>query len=161
MPLTPLFRGYVRSDGVLTLPDEERGLRRAHLLTLVDQHVDVAISLHKDTRSARANRYYWGVVLTEISKAHSAGDQSVQEIHDAMCAQFLPNEKLEVEFFNLMTGEVIVIETDHRRSSKLTGTPFYEFVEKVRKFALEVLGVRTEDPDPEYWRRATLPEEAA
>ena len=88
-----------------------------------------------------------------MSKEGSDGDQSPEEIHDAMCAMYLPNESKRVEFFNRMTGERLEVETDTRRSSKQSASEFYDFVEKVRKFALEFMGVRTEDPDPEYWRK--------
>lgn len=107
----------------------------------------------KQTRSQRANRYYWSQVLAVMSKASSEGDQTPEEIHDAMCAMFLPDERKRVEFFNRMTGEQLEVEINQRRSSKLKGDEFYTFVEQVRKFALEFMGVRTEDPDPNYWRK--------
>jgi len=108
---------------------------------------------NKQTRSARANRYYWSQVLAVMSKEGSEGDQTPEDIHDAMCAMFLPDERKRVEFFNRMTGEQLDVEIDQRRSSKLKGDEFYTFVEQVRKFALEFMGVRTEDPDPNYWRK--------
>lgn len=104
-------------------------------------------------RSQRANAYYWSQVLTVMSIEGSAGDQSPEEIHDAMCEMFLPNEPKRVEFLNRLTGETLTVDTDARRSSKLKGDAFYTFVEKVRKFALEFMGVETEDPDPNYWRK--------
>jgi hypothetical protein len=102
-------------------------------------------------RSEKANAYYWGCVLAEMA---TATGHSADEIHDAMCERFLPNESKRVEFFNKQTGEVLTVDVDHRRSSKLTGKAFYEFVEQVRQFAAEFLDVQTEDPNPEYWRRA-------
>jgi hypothetical protein len=103
------------------------------------------------TRSAKANAYYWSTVLRELAK-HSGN--TTDEIHDAMCEMFLPNERRHVEFFNRMTGQSLAVEIDPRRSSKLTGGPFYDFVEQVRLWGLEFLGVTTPDPDPNYWRRA-------
>ena len=38
-------------------------------------------------------------------------------------------------------------------SVKQTGNKFFYFVEDVREFALTWMGVKTEDPDPEYWRK--------
>lgn len=148
----PVFLGDVTADGRMVLLPEEQEQRRAHLLSLAGKRVDVTVKEHKDTRSTRANAYYWSCVLTPMSEDSSAGDASPEEIHDAMCERFLPNERKRVEFFNRMTGESLEIETDHHRTSKLTGAPFYDFVEQVRKFALEFMGVVTEDPDPEYWR---------
>lgn len=153
MKPAPVFLGDVTADGRLVLIPEESDQRRAHLQSLAGQRVDVTVKPHKDTRSLRANNYYWGQVLTPMSIEGSNGDQSAEEIHDAMCEMFLPDEHKRVAFFNRMTGETLEVDTDHRRTSKLTGGPFYDFVEQVRKFALEFMGVRTEDPDPEYWRR--------
>ena len=115
----------------------------------------------KQTRSQRANRYYWGQVLTPMSKEGSEGDQTPEEIHDAMCSMFLPDERKRVEFFNRMTGEQMEVEIDPRRTSKLSGDEFYTFVEQVRKFAAEFMGVVTEDPDPNYWRKRARKGQAA
>jgi hypothetical protein len=153
MGLIPVFHGAVTDDGRLVLEEAEQPHRRRYLQSLAGRQVDVVVKPHKDTRSLRANNYYWGLVLTPMSKDGSDGDQSPEDIHDAMCAMFLPDEQKRVEFFNRMTGECLSVPTDPRHSSKLKGDEFYDFVEKVRKFALEFMGVITEDPDPEYWRR--------
>lgn len=154
----PVFHGHVvldRAEVRLVLLEDERPGRQRYLQTLIGLPVDVVVKEHRDRRSERANAYYWGCVLAPMSKDGSDGDQSPEEIHDAMCEMFLPNEKKRVEFFNRMTGECMAVETDGRRTSKLTGGPFYDFVEKVRKFALEFMGIVTEDPDPAYWRKRT------
>jgi hypothetical protein len=106
---------------------------------------DVATS-----RSAKANRYYWGVVLALIAE-HTG--HKPEAIHDAMCELHLPDEHGRVEFFNKLTGERLEVEVDGRRSSKLSGHVFYDFVEDVRQWAQDFLNVETPDPDPEYWRK--------
>lgn len=151
--MVPVFNGLVVREGQdvrLTLVDTEREARQGYLRTLIGLKVDVVVKEHKDTRGQRANAYYWKCVLGEM--AEHCG-HSVEEIHDAMCEKFLPNEPKRVEFFNMMTGECLTVETDGRRTSKLTGSPFYDFVEHVRQFAIEFMGVATQDPDPEYWRK--------
>lgn len=145
--------GYITDRGVLEVDDRDAMLRAIREFP-IGASVIVSVSTgQKKLRSIKANRYYWSQVLTVMSKEGSAGDQSPEEIHDAMCAMFLPNEHKRVEFFNRMTGERLEVETDGRRTSKQSPTEFYDFVEKVRKFALEFMGIHTEDPDPEYWRR--------
>lgn len=133
------------------------------LKTLGNGAVVVKVKLQSASavRSARANAYYWSSVLTPMSNEGSDGDQSPEDIHDAMCQMFLPDEQKRVEFLNRMTGETMTVETDGRRTSKLKGDEFYTFVEKVRKFALEFMGVETEDPDPNYWRRRAQKAKAA
>lgn len=153
MAPTPIWHGQISGDGRFGLLEAEKEARQAYFRTLAGHRVDITVRVHKDRRSEQANAYYWGQVLTPMSKDGSDGDQSPEEIHDAMCAMFLPDEPKRVAFFNRMTGETLEVETDARRSSRLKGDEFYTFVEQVRKFALEFLGVRTEDPDPNYWRK--------
>lgn len=142
----------VLTDGRVTW-DEARGFTR-DLKALGNGGVVVTVKLASaaEVRSQKANAYYWSQVLTPMSLENSAGDQTPEDIHDAMCAKFLPNESKRVAFFNRLTGEQLEVDTDPRRSSKLTGREFYRFVEQVRKFALEFLQLETQDPDPEYWR---------
>lgn len=117
-----------------------------------DGEVIMRIEHGKPLRSRKANNYYWSTVLPLLAKEN---EQTPEEVHDAMCELFLPNEHRRVEFFNRLTGEALTVECDSRRSSKLTGGPFYDFVERVRLWGLEFLGVVTPDPDPEYWRKRT------
>lgn len=145
--------GFITDRGALEMENREAMLTA---LRYFPRGASVVVSVTvggRKLRSLKANNYYWGQVLTVMSKEGSDGDQSPEEIHDAMCVMFLPNEHKRVEFFNRLTGERLEVETDGRRSSKQSSTEFYDFVERVRKFALEFMGVRTEDPDPSYWRK--------
>jgi hypothetical protein len=101
-------------------------------------------------RSKRANAYYWGVVLRLI--AEHTGHRA-DELHDVFCAEFLPNEQRELEFFSALTGERFRLSADARRSSRLSKDAFVDFVETVRQWAIDTLGVITPDPDPDYWRK--------
>lgn len=111
--------------------------------------IEIRIRRHKATRSERANRYYWGVVLALLAKEN---EQVPEELHDAMCQMFLPNETKRLAFYSKLTGECLDVEIDPRRSSKLKGDEFYDFVERVRLWGVEFLGVLTPDPDQDYWR---------
>lgn len=144
-------RVYIDGSGVILNPNVRDDVRET-LRAFKGEHVDISIELHKDKRSQRANNYYWSQVLTPM--ARESGN-TVEEIHEAMCQRFLPNEHKRVEFFNRVTGECLAIETDSRRSSKLSIHDFYDFVESVRAFAAEFLQLRTDDPDADYWRKRT------
>ena len=145
----PVFHGTVTHEGKLVLAPEEAPERRAHLRLLKGFSVDLVITKHTDTRTARANAYYWGGVIDPI---HEYTGQDKQVIHDAMCEAFLSHLRTEVEFMNVLTGEVRTYPVGPR-SSGLRGNKFYDFVENVRQWAREFLGVETDDPDPEFWRR--------
>ncbi len=131
------FSTIVPPDGRVSLPRQWVGRT-------------VTVTEEKLTRSQKANRYYWGVVLDMASL--SCG-QSVDDIHDAMCAKFLPNERKRIDFVNTLTGEVEAVEIDPRRSSKLKRVEFYDFVELVREWVRDFLGVDTPQPDTDYWRK--------
>ena len=146
----PVFGAVVTQDAKLAFFDEEREARKAHLTGLKGQRVGVLVETRAVIRSLQANNYYWGCVLTVMAKDQ---EMTPEDVHDAMCERFLENQKKRVAFFNKLTGEELAVYTDGRRSSKLSGTAFYDFVERVRLFALEFLGVVTEDPDPAYWRK--------
>lgn len=154
----PVFSAVVGSDLVLHLEPSERPARRAHLAQFRNSRVSVEIKPWRSVRSRQANNYYWGQVLEVMAKDQ---EMTAEEVHDAMCARFLPNEAKRVAFFNKLTGEELAVYTDGKRSSKLAGNDFYDFVERVRLFALEFLGVVTADPDPEYWRKRHARKQAA
>ena len=147
---TPTFSAVVDSKCVMHFPPEERAQRHACVQQFCGQRVAVTIRLWKSIRSVQANNYYWGCVLDVIAKDQ---EMTAEEVHEAMVARFLPNEAKRIAFFNKMTGEELAVYTDGRRSSKLSGGPFYDYVERVRLFALEFLGIVTENPDPLYWRK--------
>lgn len=138
-------------DGSGRIASEEvRHELRDRLRELRGKHVGIVVEEYRNVRSREANAYLWGHVYVEMAK-HSG--HSAEELHDFMCEKFLPSEKRRAEFYNRMTGECVEIETDGRRSSKLTGNAFYEFVEQVRQFAVEFMDVQTQEPDPAYWRK--------
>ena len=142
------FKGR-HENGVWKWADGEKERFRRHLQALGDGPWEIPAA-KRLTRSTKANAYYWSTVLPLLAKEN---EQTPEDLHDAMCELFLPNDFKRVEFFSRLTGEVLRVTVDKRRSSKLTGHEFYEFVERVRLWGVEFLGVITPDPDPEYWRK--------
>lgn len=129
---------------------DERDRRRIFFHEHRGLVLDVEFTIHRDRRNEKANRYYRAKVVDEIARET---EHTPDEVHDAMCEMFLPSLKKQIAFFNVMTGQKLEIITDGRRSSGLDGYDFYDFVERVRQWAREFLGVYTEDPDPEYWKK--------
>jgi hypothetical protein len=109
-------------------------------------------------RSKKANAYYWSCVVALAAKESG---QPEDDIHAFWCEQFLPNEKKRLLFFNRLTGERLQVDIDGRRTSRLTGTSFYDFVENCRLWCMEYLNVTTPDPDPDYWRKRSKKSVAA
>ncbi len=136
--------------GQFSITDKEnfRAWRLAHC------GCELALSVHPRSylRSLRANGYYWGIV---IAAAVKESGQPADDIHSFWCEQFLPDERKRLKFFNRLTGQALQVDIDSRRSSKLTGRAFYDFVENCRLWMQEWLGVTVPDPDPDYWRKRT------
>ena len=151
MTIEPLdgIPGTVTDAGKLVLEPSDRARLSGVLRGLRGQRVDVAVTLHQSSRSGRANAYYWSTVV-KLATAHT-GD-TAQDFHDEMCARFLTRRRIDV--LDYATGEATEI-TVPGRSSKLTISDFYTFVEQVRLFCAEFLGVATPDPDPDFWRKRT------
>lgn len=109
------------------------------------------VRVAKATRSEKANAYLWGVVYPALVAGSESGNSDV-ELHEAYCEMFLPTESRQVEFFSRVTGETLSVSTS-RRSSALSGEPFFDFVERIREHGRVFFGVETPDPDPDYWRK--------
>lgn len=103
------------------------------------------------TRSAAMNRYLFGVVYKEIAQASG---RTVTDVHDLMCAWFLPRPKVR-KLSNWPDGEVRTIIRDVRHTSTLTSAEFQEFTDKVRAFARTLLGL--DIPDADYLRFGPAP----
>ena len=104
------------------------------------QHVDITIERHQDTRTQRQNAYLWGHVR---GHGRYTGHRA-EDIHDAMCQRFLPTTR-SGSSFSPSDGEVLEVETDLRRSSRLTDQPS-QTLSIGRLFAAEFLRSETEDP---------------
>jgi len=151
MTISPLdgIPGTVTDAGRLVLAPADRARLSGVLRGLRGKRVDVTVAEHAASRSARANAYYWGVVV-KLATAHT-GD-TPEDFHDEMCARFLTRRRIEI--VDYATGEAEEL-TIPGRSSKLTISDFYTFVEQVRLFCAQFLDVATPDPDPAFWRKRT------
>jgi hypothetical protein len=92
------------------------------------------------TRSSRANRYYWGVVMALLSRELG---YTAEEVHDAMKAKFRGRE-------DITTGLVIA------KSTRVNSAEFWAYVEQVREWSHQFLGVYIPAPNEpaDEWRAA-------
>lgn len=119
--------------------DVRTGISRA-LQSAEGQAVEVILRPLKKTRSAQANRYYFGVVLALI--AEETGHHK-DELHEFFKDEFL-------------TPKVIRLEDDaggaierkiHPSTTRLTTKEFTDYVERVREFALHRLNIVIPTPE--------------
>ena len=104
-------------------------------VSLLDGEVDVIVEKHKDTRSLKANAFYWGVIITAISE-ESGND--IMADHYEMKKRFLP--KLTATYTNKLTGEERTEETVGS-TRKLKSDEFAKYNEKVMAWASMYLGI--------------------
>jgi len=132
---------------------------RLHFARLVqrvkDGSYELVLRRVQDKRSTNANRYYWGVVLTLIAE-HTGDD--VEDLHDIYTNLFCRRVFVHLDRRTGEVSEQVIVG----RTSRMTVSEFYRYVERVRQHAAEFHRVDTPDPDPEYRRyRAAAFAEAA
>lgn len=81
----------------------------------------------RENRSMPQNKYYWGVVISELSK-HTGFTSD--EMHELLKFKFLPNHKI------LPNGEEVRLAGS---TSKLTTDKMEEYLEQIRIFAISEL----------------------
>ena len=125
--MNPIFRATIQKGKVIF---NDRDSFDKYLLNLESKDVDVIVRKHKKDRTLPQNRWLWGVVYKLISD-HTG--YTVDEIHDSMRAMFLID--------NL--GKFPVV----RSTTSLDTVAFSAYVESIRQFASEDLGVVIPDPE--------------
>lgn len=128
--------GFVK-DGELIIRNR-RGWRRA-LSGFRRCEVVVTLECRHAHRSQAQNRYLWGVVYALLSE-HTG--YTADELHAWAKAKFLPKA---LAFAN-GNGEVIDELVIGGSTAKLNKLQFGDFIEHVRRFAAEHLGVVIPDP---------------
>ena len=135
--------GYQADRRILRIDDMDA--YRAYLDRCPEgEALDLEIRPREETRRAQANRYLFGVVYALMEKETG---QPKDSIHEDMKRRFLT--KTTVRWVNYKTGEIFEDQvTESSAIQSISG--FGKFIEDVRLFAQEWLGLYTPDPDPDY-----------
>ena len=133
-PSLQLFEaaGHVDDQGQLQM-DDLPGFRRAMQRFGRGLQVTVRVEEYKSRRSSQANRYYWTVV--GLISDHTGYEKD--ELHDYFKKRFNPTTVALGEDAEVIGGS----------TRKLNTAQFYEYVERIRRFAVSELGVETPEPD--------------
>lgn len=124
-----LFYGRVLPGGLLVL-DKPKDYAR-HVRAHRGRFVEMLLRKRKTTRSSKANRYYFGVVVKLLAE-HCGYDR--QEMHEALAFRFLRIE------------DCPITKTPRRkRTPETDSTEFAEYVDHCIRLAAE-LGVVIPDP---------------
>ncbi len=95
----------------------------------------------EDDRSVKANRYYWGVVLKEISEQASINGQrwSQDAFHELFKRQFLG---FEIKKYTVAGRKKKQVIRRLRSTTDLSVKRFAEYIEKIQAMAVTDLGVQ-------------------
>jgi hypothetical protein len=134
----PLFTGVMR-DGKAQW-DRPLDFSR-HSRTLEGERIEATLCKQKTRRSLRANAYLWlvyGYIAEDIG-------ESTDNVHEFMKAKFLGRKTLRLVNKRHGTFEE---QTVVGSTAVLNSEDFYRYVEEVRVFAGEWLGLEIPDPAP-------------
>ena len=126
-----IFYATVSDD--LTLKYLNIAKFKNHLLKLKGKTVAVTCEERKKHRSNEQNAYYWGVVLKTIADyAGYRGEQEITGIHEELKRMFLPK-----------IGKLNIVKS----TSSLNTAEFTDYIENIRLWAAQELGVYIPDPN--------------
>ncbi|MBT9493913.1 MAG: recombination protein NinB [Paucibacter sp.] len=102
--------------------------------------VEVSLKEWEDDRSLKQNRFYWGVVLAEISEQASIGGQRyvADAWHEFFKRQFLG---YEIKRANIAGRRRKVVTRTLRSTTGLKVRPMSEYLEQVLAYGAAELGV--------------------
>jgi hypothetical protein len=129
--------GYIKAG---RLEMRNRKQVSAQLKRMKDGEVLITIEKKHATRSAQANRYFWGVVVEMISDHTGYTPDEVAEI---LKAKFLPKKLAVCDGNGEVVGEFVIGGT----TTRLNKIEFGEYIESIRRWSAETLGVVIPDPD--------------
>ncbi len=101
----------------------------------------------KTGASRAAYGYYFGVVLKRLA-ARCEGN-TIDDLHAWAKAKFTPKHVAICDGNGEIVDDMVVGST----TKTFDGPEFFEFVERLRQFMAERLGIDTPDPDP-FWRQS-------
>lgn len=106
--------------------------------------VTVTIEKRHANRSSQANAYYFGVVLNYLN---DYTEQGIDDLHEYCKRRFNAKTTVLCDKNGVIIGEEVLGQS----TTKLNAVTFYEYVERVRQWMRDDLGIVTPDPDPN-WR---------
>jgi len=112
----------------------------SHLLKFGDIDLELTFARPVAFRSTQANAYYWGIVVAAISE-HTGYE--AHETHELLKQLFLPKPIYLRDGGGDVIAKVVISQT----TTTLTTKDFYEYVEKIRRFAATTLNVYIPDPN--------------
>ena len=118
-------------DGKLVLRNESTFKEQ---LRTIKGRVDVIVEKARSRRSLNQNAYYWGVVVKLVSDYTG---YEPDEMHEVLKAQFNAGEFGEIRY--------------GKSTAKLSTLDFEAYMEQIRRWAAQTLGVVIPEPGQQEW----------
>ena len=134
--------------GKLHIGASQRSQLQEGVLLWPDGPATLTVEREQVTRSQQANAYYWAVVVKALAE-HTG--YTPNETHEQLKVMFLPKD-VAIRKGN---GEVVAEFVIGGSTRELTVSEFYDYVEHIRQWAFETLGVDMPPGDP-AWRGREL-----
>lgn len=131
MALVPIFHADVDKDGRLELARAEQARRRTYLQSLAGRSVDIIVKIHRDRRSDKQNRWWWGIAVPLIAHELGYDKHEHETVHYALvnlCFGTTPDPVMKQDIPNV-------------RSSQLTTVQFSELMEWAVRWAAQEHGI--------------------
>ena len=132
------YHGSVTEDGQISLPKRMRAELAA---TFRGKAIEVRVRRQRKRNSDPQRRYYFGVIVNEITYAIREADPetgwNATMVHEVLKERFLPLVREWREYVNTETGEAI---REPMTTTKLTTVEREIYHEYCRKFAAEFFG---------------------
>jgi len=110
------------------------------LLAFPAAELQVTFELPVAIRSVQANKYYWGVVVEAISDFTG---YERDEVHELLKQLFLPKPLWLHDAEGEVVGKLVISQS----TTTLTVTEFYNYVERIRRWAATTLHINIPDPN--------------
>jgi hypothetical protein len=130
--------GSIDEKGALSIHNRQRLLEWARQYP--GKNVVIKIERKGSKRSSPQNRYYWGIVIKEITlRLRELGHQWLtdEDVHDMM--------KLKFNYEQIVGEQGEVLELP-KSTTTLTKTQFAEYVDNIRMWASGFLSINIPDP---------------
>lgn len=133
----PVFHARVSDDGArVDFDGIEKARRHGYLKTLAGQRVDVVLKPHREKRSDRQNRWWWGIAVPLIAHELGYDKHDHDELHYALVALC----------FGTHHDEKLNMTIPNARSSQLTTAQFSELMEWAVRWAAQEHGIQVPLP---------------
>lgn len=129
----------VIAQGKLKLLDRESLLRWAQS---VGDGTELVLEVRekKDKRSLRANRAYWGLLVTPLAEHLGYDRDEIDDLH----------EGLLMLYSGTHVDKVSQKEVPNKRSRKMNTSEFHDFMEWTVRYAAKEHGITLELPDDDF-----------